>query len=508
DTYFRQTKAVALQIETGRVPEFQQADLEQLKTGIEALTPLQQAQQRRREGARRDGGEGGGTADKEPDEEEVRGLLDEFQATASAVVRYDLQPADAIQARRDTQGAPELVETARALVRETAERLRALAVAKLPSARDRLIADTWISQGVHWTDQNLPTEQRSSRQQLQYAYNAPSSLQLQQQFSRDLGDLRDWLLERLDHKPLFSDCRLRRDILAIDIPADTPSRQDAESSKRLVEALLRYLIECICAALNPPCQPCEDSAVKLACLTVDDCEVISICNLERTFVLSAPAIRYWVPFLHTLGEAFERVCCDFRFKVSYDPDDEYPPTADPIFVRKQTFMVQTAPAYRHLEGEPQLTTLFRIAGIDEKALRSVVNLGGNLAMAVTSDAAAQGLSLARADIGARITDAAVHAVVQKPQVREALVGGVERELAALRRRVDEGQADEGTVETLVERQVTDRMQDVSGRMERTLAEANRASARTVKELKTALHEQEKRNDLIEKRLAKLEKGGG
>ena len=57
------------------------------------------------------------------------------------------------------------------------------------------------------------------------------------------------------------------------------------------------------SALNPPCQPCDDSAVKLACLTVDDCEVISICNLERTFVLSAPAIRYWVPFLHALGEA-------------------------------------------------------------------------------------------------------------------------------------------------------------------------------------------------------------
>jgi hypothetical protein len=468
DKYFAQSKAAAIQIDRGRVPKFDESDVEQLKSGIAALTPLQELAAKR--GAAR-AAEGSDLT-----ELEVRKLLDAFQATASAVVRYDLQPAEAEAA------AAEIVESARDLLRDTADPLRAVSVAKLVSARDRLVAETWISQGVHWTDEDLAADQRGSRAQLFYAYNAPISTALQHQFSKDLSDLRDWLLERLDGKPLYSDCRLRRDVLAIDIPGDSTSRRDPEAAKRLAEAIIRYLIECICAALNPPCQPCEDSAVKLACLTVDDCEVISICNLERTFVLSAPAVRYWVPFLHALGEAFERFCCDFRFKVECEPEDRERPAQEPIFLREQSLMADTAPAYRHVEGEPRLTTLMRVARIDDKTLRSAVNLGGNLFTMATTDFALYGesLRLAGGDVSARLSEAAAQAVVRKPQVREALVGDVERAIGVLRRRVEEGGADKHAVESLVE--------------------ANRASAKTIKDLETALAKQEKR-------LAKLEKGG-
>jgi hypothetical protein len=228
-------------------------------------------------------------------------------------------------------------------------------------------------------------------------------------------------------------------------------------------------------------------------------------------VLSAPAIRYWIPFLHMLGEAFERLCCDFRFEVKSEPDDDKPPPPpqDTVLLREQSFMMDTAPAYRYVEGEPQLTTLLRIARIDEKTLRSAVNLGGHLATMATSDAGVygEGFRLVAADAGASIGDAAVQAVMRKPQVRETLVGDVERQLIALRRRVDEGRGDQAGVETVVERQITDRMQDVGGKMEQMLADANRASAKTIKDLEAALAKQDKRSELLEKRLAKLEKGG-
>jgi hypothetical protein len=475
DKYFAQSKAAAIQIDRGRVPTFDESDVEQLKSGIAVLTPLQELAVKR----------GAARAAEGPDltELDVRKLLDAFQATASAVIRYDLQPAESEAARAALHADAEVVESARDLLGDVTDRLRAASVAKLPSARDRLIAETWISQGVHWTAEELPAEQRGSRAQLMYAFNAPTSTALQYQFSKDLSDLRDWLLERLDGKSLYSDCRLRRDVLAIDIPADSASKQDSEAAKRLAEAIIRYLIECICAALNPPCQPCEDSAVKLACLTVDDCEVVSICNLERTFVLSAPAIRYWVPFLHALGEAFERFCCDFRFKVECGrKEDEQPRAQERIFLRHQSLMTDTAPAYRYVEGEPKLTTLMRVAKIDDKTLRSAVNLGGNLVTMATTDFALYGesLRLAGGDVSARLSEAAAEAVVRKPRVREALVGDVERAIGVLRRRVEEGGADTRAVESLVE--------------------ANRVSAKTIKDLEAALAKQEKR-------LAKLEKGG-
>jgi hypothetical protein len=44
-------------------------------------------------------------------------------------------------------------------------------------------------------------------------------------------------------------------------------------------------------------------------LEVKDCKVIEICNLERTFVLTWPTIRYWIPEIGRLGNAIEKLCC-------------------------------------------------------------------------------------------------------------------------------------------------------------------------------------------------------
>jgi hypothetical protein len=97
-----------------------------------------------------------------------------------------------------------------------------------------------------------------------------------------------------------------------------------------MDVLQRYLRECICSALNPPCPPCDDPAVLLACLRVEGCEVRDICNLERTFVLTPVAFRYWMPFLRSFGNILERMCCDSD---ACDPPKQQPDPDGPGRVR-------------------------------------------------------------------------------------------------------------------------------------------------------------------------------
>jgi hypothetical protein len=106
-------------------------------------------------------------------------------------------------------------------------------------------------------------------------------------------------------------------------------------------------------------------------------------------------------------------------------------------------------------------------------------------------------SFSRRDVGGRVTDAAVSAVLERPHLRAALIGGVEKDIAELRKRVDASEPKESDDEL---------MQAVNRRIEQMLADAGKTSAKTTKELRAALAEQEKRNDQLEKRLAKLEKG--
>jgi hypothetical protein len=66
---------------------------------------------------------------------------------------------------------------------------------------------------------------------------------------------------------------------------------------------------CYCNALNPPCPPCDDPGLLLACITIEQCKVKDICNLDRQFVLSPVAIRYWIPEITRIGRAIEKACC-------------------------------------------------------------------------------------------------------------------------------------------------------------------------------------------------------
>ncbi|HYP27454.1 MAG TPA: hypothetical protein VE262_12115 [Blastocatellia bacterium] len=129
------------------------------------------------------------------------------------------------------------------------------------------------------------------------------------------AQVRDWLIERLDNAPYLSDCTLRQRVSAMVMPefgrqpGEAGTRAVVGANRPLLEAFITYLRDCACRALNPACEPCDDTGVLLACFEVKDCAVVSICNLERTFVLSPAAVRYWLPPLRLIGNLAERLCC-------------------------------------------------------------------------------------------------------------------------------------------------------------------------------------------------------
>lgn len=85
-------------------------------------------------------------------------------------------------------------------------------------------------------------------------------------------------------------------------------RSLGRAGSELAELFTRVVTDCICAALNPPCAPCEDTDVLLACLEVRDCTVVRICNADRDYVISGSALRYWLP-TGLLHQGVEFSCC-------------------------------------------------------------------------------------------------------------------------------------------------------------------------------------------------------
>ena len=131
--------------------------------------------------------------------------------------------------------------------------------------------------------------------------------------STDAAVVLEWLLDRLDNDPALADCKLRSQAQALSLT--TPAKDDTRQiqslgrgASDLAELVARVVKNCICAAFDPPCAPCDDTDVLLACLEVRDCTVVRICNAERDYVISGPALRYWLP-TGLLRQWFELFCC-------------------------------------------------------------------------------------------------------------------------------------------------------------------------------------------------------
>ena len=129
----------------------------------------------------------------------------------------------------------------------------------------------------------------------------------------DAAALEEWLLARLDSDPTLGDCELRSLVQAVSAATATTGEAQAVRSlgragSELAELFIRFVTDCVCAALNPPCASCEDTDVLLACVEVRDCEVVRICNAERDYVVSGSALQYWLP-VGLLHQLIESLCC-------------------------------------------------------------------------------------------------------------------------------------------------------------------------------------------------------
>jgi hypothetical protein len=90
--------------------------------------------------------------------------------------------------------------------------------------------------------------------------------------------------------------------------------QDAEGE--IVLVLLVAIFDCVCVALLPQCppNPC-DTRVPLACVSVQNGAVISICHFEcRQQLIGFPSLQYWLqPLFASVGKlitsALEKFCC-------------------------------------------------------------------------------------------------------------------------------------------------------------------------------------------------------
>jgi len=126
--------------------------------------------------------------------------------------------------------------------------------------------------------------------------------------------VREWLHDRMDQTGTPADPPLEWDAnyTLTDGLRVQEIKRIAVSAVHVAENCTQFIRDCRCNALLPPCSTCSDTGVLLACVTVQDCCVTEICNLDRKFVLTGPNLRYWFPEIQRLGRELEKWCCPSR----------------------------------------------------------------------------------------------------------------------------------------------------------------------------------------------------
>jgi hypothetical protein len=234
----------------------------------------------------------------------ARQVIETVRALAANLARYDLA--------RDPPKFDEIPK-ARAVVGDVARALRESAETAWDDPLDRAAAGALLEQARQLADTNA--SQPPPRLAM-LAQGRPVDDSVLSVLRSSTVSLLEWLLARVASDTALGDCELRTKLAAISVTTATSVdeavlRSVGRTSSALIDLVTRYVTDCSCAALNPPCVPCEDSDVLLACLEVRDCEVVRICNAERDYVVSGSALRYWLPG-ELLHERIECFCCQER----------------------------------------------------------------------------------------------------------------------------------------------------------------------------------------------------
>lgn len=265
----------------------------------------------------------------EPSEQAVRTSLDRLRTLVMTAGKLNaIAPADRAKAIESFELADQ-IPRARDVARSASEQILPH-VARIREPLEQEAARALAEGAATWIDPDLPADVRSKIEHQLAVQGATLNRKVGSRISGNLAAVRDRLLVKLDTATL-TDCRLRRDVEAIRIPLPAEPSEDEDedeveertikqvvdtstASRALASALIRYMAGCLCAALLPPCRPCDDLGVLLATIEVEGCEVVHVCNLERTIPLTGTALGHWVPVQH-LARLLDEVCCVLPRKV-------------------------------------------------------------------------------------------------------------------------------------------------------------------------------------------------
>ncbi|MFO1119694.1 MAG: hypothetical protein U1E38_06155 [Rhodospirillales bacterium] len=319
-----------------------------------------------------------------PDEISTRRAIAHLLRAAVTVARYRALEEGQRQELGET--AQQIADIS-AAVRDTHNQLRGMIENNISDAQSKDYASAVLDQSAYYTSEDRSAQDFVGTEARLFVNGAVASKPVAQTFTRDMAALKDWLLQRLERSTTQTSCDLLQRVRRVAVPdattdLETTLRQQHRLSTTLSYALLEYLKDCFCLALNPSCPPCDDPAVLLACVTVEDCDVVDICNLDRRFVLSPMAMRYWIPPLSWLGWLFETVCCEV---------DLSPPPKDPGTVEQQpdpanNFLVASAPLQPEFAAAPaRAANLLESVGISSRdASATVTSLASLLGLARTA----------------------------------------------------------------------------------------------------------------------------
>lgn len=395
-----------------------------------------------------------------PDERELRLHVARMQILTGAITRLRALPeAERAAVHKRMPELEKLIAEAEVTLAAAGERIEVLAPRVLATPTARSEAEDSVRLARKYALSDTGTQRFDSTEARLVALNAPLSFRQASRVRTDLGMLKDWLLEKLEDSTSLTRCDLADQLRRVRIDTAPEPGDDGDIAelaatgravRELVRILLQYLIDCICLALNPPCQPCEDQGVLLACLKVRDCEVVDICNLSRRFVLSPVALRYWLPPIGAVGDLLQRFCCEFDLGKIGDPRPRPVPVDPQVGVAKLTAVraddmtiarsfAPAVPASAIDEDAALVLREFRIAPQD---VEMVTAFSSNLALLSTrsvgieaSALAGRGTALAEALAG-RLALRPAAPALDEARLRARVVDAVAAELPAARKAIE------------------------------------------------------------------------
>ncbi len=386
-----------------------------------------------------------------PDEGDFRRQVAHYQLLSAAMVRFKSMPEDERKAAlNDQPGLREQVAEAAVALEEAGPQIEELAPLVFTEPGPRIEAAESVSLARKYAVGRPPAGGYETVEARMMALGVPYSSAQASRIRTDASLLKEWLLTKLESSTSLTRCDLYERVRRIKVETGigegeerddfANARATSSAARQLARIVIEYIVDCVCLAFNPPCAPCDDTAILLACLEIEDCEVVDICNMSRRFVLSPAALRYWLP-VSLIGDLLRKFCCDIDFsKLGVRQEAEVEETRGMVavgHVEAQPIVRSYAPRIWAAEVEPEAATVLARFKLQPTDIEAATAFSSNFARlsARVADVDTSGIirraNMLGAMIEARFTPRAED-IAGAPAMRDSVGAVVKEELAATR----------------------------------------------------------------------------